>query len=66
MFSILVAHYNNYEYFKDCYKSIIGQTFNRRNINEIFEKKVSEIESLPEFIFKKENTWLKKIFRKII
>ena len=26
MFSILVAHYNNYEYFKDCYKSIIGQT----------------------------------------
>ena len=27
MFSILVAHYNNYEYFKDCYKSIIGQTF---------------------------------------
>ena len=27
MFSILVAHYNNYEYFKECYKSIIGQTF---------------------------------------
>ena len=39
---------------------------NRRSINEIFGKKVSEIESLPEFIFKKENTWLKKIFRKII
>ncbi|AQY22287.1 glycosyltransferase family 2 protein [Riemerella anatipestifer] len=25
-FSILVAHYNNYNYFLDCYKSIINQT----------------------------------------
>ena len=45
---------------------VLLNAINRRNINEIFEKKVSEIESLPEFIFKKENTWLKKIFRKII
>lgn len=26
-FSILIAHYNNFEYFKDCFKSIINQTF---------------------------------------
>lgn len=26
-FSILIAHYNNFEYFQDCYKSIINQTF---------------------------------------
>ena len=26
-FSILVAHYNNFEYFKDCYKSIISQDY---------------------------------------
>ncbi len=26
-FSILVAHYNNAEYFKDCYKSILAQTY---------------------------------------
>lgn len=26
-FSILIAHYNNFDYFKDCYKSIISQTF---------------------------------------
>lgn len=26
-FSILIAHYNNFEYFKDCYQSIINQTF---------------------------------------
>ncbi|UOE38017.1 glycosyltransferase family 2 protein [Chryseobacterium oryzae] len=26
-FSILIAHYNNFEYFKDCYQSIITQTY---------------------------------------
>ncbi|MDO4225227.1 MAG: glycosyltransferase family 2 protein [Bergeyella zoohelcum] len=26
-FSILIAHYNNFHYFQDCYKSILGQTF---------------------------------------
>lgn len=25
--SILIAHYNNFEYFKDCYQSIISQTY---------------------------------------
>lgn len=26
-FSILIAHYNNFEYFKDCYQSILNQTY---------------------------------------
>ena len=26
-FSILIAHYNNFEYFRDCYASVQGQTF---------------------------------------
>lgn len=26
-FSILIAHYNNFEYFKDCYQSIINQSY---------------------------------------
>lgn len=26
-FSVLIAHYNNFEYFKDCYNSLIKQTF---------------------------------------
>lgn len=27
LFSILIAHYNNYNYFLDCYKSIMSQTY---------------------------------------
>jgi len=27
LFSILIAHYNNYDYFKECYKSITAQTY---------------------------------------
>ncbi|MDO5614607.1 MAG: glycosyltransferase family 2 protein [Cruoricaptor ignavus] len=27
LFSILIAHYNNYDYFLDCYKSILAQTY---------------------------------------
>ena len=26
-FSVLIAHYNNFDYFKDCYKSLLSQTF---------------------------------------
>lgn len=26
-FSVLIAHYNNFEYFKDCYKSLLLQTY---------------------------------------
>ncbi len=26
-FSVLIAHYNNFEYFKDCYNSLLDQTF---------------------------------------
>lgn len=27
LFSVLIAHYNNYQFFIDCYKSILSQTF---------------------------------------
>ena len=27
LFSILIAHYNNYNYFLDCYKSILAQEY---------------------------------------
>ena len=46
MFSILVAHYNNYEYFKDCYKSIIGQTF--QNFEDIIVDDCSTDDSLEK------------------
>lgn len=28
IFSVLIAHYNNFNYFKDCYQSLLKQTFN--------------------------------------
>ena len=27
LFSILIAHYNNFEYFKECYQSILLQSY---------------------------------------
>ena len=42
---------------------VLYNTLKRRNINIIFGKKVSEIENLPKFIFKKENSLLNKIKR---
>ncbi|WP_051878191.1 glycosyltransferase family 2 protein [Chryseobacterium sp. FH1] len=32
LFSILIAHYNNYDYFKDCYYSILKQTYQNYEI----------------------------------
>lgn len=37
----------------------------RRNIDKLYGKKVSEINNLQELIFSKENTFLKKILKKI-
>lgn len=31
-FSLLIAHYNNYHYFIDCYKSIISQTYDNLEV----------------------------------
>ena len=27
LFSVLIAHYNNFEYFKQCYESLKNQTY---------------------------------------
>jgi glycosyltransferase involved in cell wall biosynthesis len=32
LFSILIAHYNHYEYFKECYKSILNQSYHNFEI----------------------------------
>ena len=48
--------------YQNCHK-VLYNTLKRRNINIIFGKKVSEIENLPKFIFKKENSLLNKIKR---
>ncbi|SMC61330.1 glycosyltransferase family 2 protein [Moheibacter sediminis] len=32
LFSILIAHYNNWDYFQDCYKSILSQTYKNYEI----------------------------------
>ena len=32
LFSILIAHYNNFEYFKDCYASILKQSYQEYEI----------------------------------
>lgn len=45
---------------------VLKTTLRRRNITQIYGKKVSEIENLPKFIFEKENTFLKRLLRKFL
>lgn len=44
---------------------VLRDTLERRKINAVYGKKVSEIENLPRFLFHKQNTLLKKIMRKL-
>lgn len=44
---------------------VLRDTLERRKINVVYGKKVSEIENLPRFLFNKQNTLLKKIMRKL-
>lgn len=56
MFSILIAHYNNYDYFKDCYASILKQTYQDYEIiivddcsdKEVYEKLVELTKDDPK------------------
>jgi glycosyltransferase involved in cell wall biosynthesis len=45
---------------------VIRETLKRRNIDRIYGKNISEIPNLPEFIYKKENTFFKKLKRKFL
>ena len=44
---------------------VLRNTLKRRKITQLFGKNISEIESLQHFIFKKQNTFFKKIIRKL-
>jgi len=50
----------------DNWHKVIFNTCERRDINKIFGENVKDIESLPKFIFGKENTLFKRIVRKIL
>jgi len=60
-FSILIAHYNNYHYFTDCYKSILNQTY--QNFEVIIVDDCSTDESYQKIIALTNNNPKVKIFR---
>lgn len=58
LFSILIAHYNNFEYFKECYRSILSQTY--QNFEIILVDDCSSDDSYPKIVeFTKEDTKVK-------
>jgi len=61
MFSILIAHYNNYEYFTDCYASILKQSFQDYEI--IVVDDCSDDDSYEQIIALTSNDPKIKIFR---
>lgn len=44
---------------------VLKETLKRRNIKVLYEKNVEEIPNLPNFIWEKQNTFLKKAIKKI-
>lgn len=50
---------------KDNWNIVLKNTCNRRNIDRLYNKKVNEIKDFPSFIFKKQNSLLSKIIRKL-
>lgn len=61
LFSILVAHYNNYNYFLDCYKSIQNQTF--QNFEVIIVDDCSSDDSFEKIIELTKNDSRFKLYR---
>lgn len=49
----------------ETWHTVLLSTAKRRNISKIFGKKINEIENLPKFLFQKENTFFKKIIKKL-
>jgi len=48
------------------WNQVLMDTCNRRGINQIYGKKVVEIENISKFLFEKENTIFKKALRKFL
>lgn len=46
------------------WNTVLSDTLKRRKISKLYGKPVSDIENLPEFIFKKQNTIFAKLLRK--
>ncbi|AZI33339.1 glycosyltransferase family 2 protein [Kaistella carnis] len=61
LFSILVAHYNNFEYFKDFYKSVLNQTY--QNFEIIIVDDCSTDDSLQKIKSLTENNKAVKIYK---
>lgn len=61
LFSILVAHYNNFEYFKDFYKSVLNQTY--QNFEIIIVDDCSTDDSLQKIKLLTENNKAVKIYK---
>lgn len=50
---------------KEDWHKVLLDTCSRRKITKLYGKDVNSIENLPQFIFKNENTFFKKIIRKL-
>ncbi|WP_413531712.1 glycosyltransferase family 2 protein [Empedobacter brevis] len=48
------------------WNKVLIHTCERRNIKLLYGKKVEDIKSLPQYIFAKENTLIKKLLRKLL
>ncbi|AZI39011.1 glycosyltransferase family 2 protein [Epilithonimonas vandammei] len=44
---------------------VLLETLKRRNISKLYGKEISDITDLPKFIFEKENTFFKRILKKL-
>lgn len=51
---------------KENWHNVLLDACNRRKITKLYGEKVSTIENLPQFIFKKENTFIKRLLRKFL
>ena len=61
-----LSHDETKTYIKnETWHTVLLNAAKRRNISKLFGKKIDDIEILPKFIYKKENTLLKKIKRKL-
>lgn len=48
------------------WNQVLADTCKRRGIEKLYGKNINEIDDLSRFIFQNENTWIKKILRKIL